>query len=124
MTIHQNRCIMKEVRLENIRLDYCTKAGKNVILSYVEKLSANEQLEIYDIREEIEANGFDAFEKINTRHIQSKLWEIKSKSNRIMYVIIDSENVKFIHIFKKEKNKTEKSDIDIAMRRAKKEGLI
>ena len=105
-------------------LDYCTKAGKNVILSYIDKLSPSEQLEIYDIREEIGNKGFDALAKLNTRHIRSKLWEIKTKSNRMMYVIADENTLAFVHIFKKEKNKTEKSDIDLAVRRAKKEGLM
>ena len=105
-------------------LDYCTKSGKNVILSYIDSLPAKEKLELYDIRDEIELNGIDALNKINIRHIKDKLWEIKTKSNRIIYIIIDQEKIAFLHAFKKEKNKTEKVDINIAVNRAKKEGII
>ena len=33
--------------------DYTTRGGKNVITNYIDKLSAKERLEIYDIRQEI-----------------------------------------------------------------------
>jgi hypothetical protein len=33
--------------------DYCTTGGKDVIVEYIDKLSKNERLEIYDIRDEI-----------------------------------------------------------------------
>lgn len=48
--------------------DYHSSGGKNVILNYVEKLTKQEQLEIYDTREEIRKSGMDAFEKLNTRN--------------------------------------------------------
>lgn len=44
--------------------DYTTRGGKNVITNYIDKLSAKERLEIYDIRQEIRKHGMDAFEKI------------------------------------------------------------
>jgi len=53
--------------------DYQTSGGKNVILSYISKLTNQEQLEIYDIRKEIRNNGVDAFEKLNTRQLQGLL---------------------------------------------------
>ena len=46
-------------------------------MNYVEKLTKQEQLEIYDTREGIRKSGFDAFEKLNTRQLRGKLWEIK-----------------------------------------------
>jgi len=104
--------------------DYHSAGGKNVILSYVEKLTKPEQLEIYDTREEIRKNGLDAFEKLNTRQLRGKLWEIKVSQNRIMYVIMDQNGVAFLHICKKQKGKAEKQDIEKALSRAKKEGLL
>ena len=83
-----------------------------------------EQLEIYDIREEIRKSGLDAFEKINTRQLRGKLWEIKVSQTRIMYVIIDVERVAFLHICKKQKGKAEKKEIETALKRAKSENLI
>lgn len=105
-------------------LDYCSKSGKNIILSYVNQLLPAERLEIYAIREEIRKNGLNALEKINTRHIRGKLWEIKSKSNRIFYVVVNNDNIAFVHICKKEKNKAETKDVDLALKRMRKERLI
>ena len=44
--------------------DYCTSGGKNVITSYIQSLPLKQQLEIYEIRNEIEKSGLDAFEKL------------------------------------------------------------
>lgn len=104
--------------------DYHSAGGKNTILSYVEKLPKIEQLEIYDVRDEIRRNGLDAFEKLNTRQLRGKLWEIKISQNRIMYVIINQDGVAFLHICKKQKGKAEKQDLEKALTRAKKEGLL
>lgn len=104
--------------------DYETYGGKNVIKEYIDHLTQKEQLEIYDIREEIRKSGLDAFEKINTRQLRGKLWEIKVSQTRIMYVIIDVERVAFLHICKKQKGKAEKKEIETALKRAKSENLI
>lgn len=104
--------------------DYHSSGGKNVILSYVEKLTKAEQLEIYDVRAEIRRNGLDAFEKLNTRQLRGKLWEIKVSQNRIMYVVMNQDSVAFLHICKKQKGKAEKQDLDKALARAKKERLL
>ena len=90
----------------------------------MEKLTKQEQLEIYDTREEIRNSGMDAFEKLNTRQLRGKLWEIEISQNRIMYVIINREAVAFLHICKKQKGKAEKQDLDKALSRAHKEGLL
>ena len=104
--------------------DYVTSGGKNLILDYINKLSPKEQLAIYDIRSEIRSNGLDAFEKLNTRQLRGKLWEIKIGQNRIMYVFVDYNAVAFLHICNKQKGKTEKQDIEKAYNRAKREHLI
>jgi phage-related protein len=41
-----------------------------------------------------------------------------------MYVIVDVENVYFIHACKKQKDKTEKFELDKAIKRAKSENLM
>ena len=104
--------------------DYMTSGGKNVITEYIDALPKTERLEIYSIRDEIEEAGFDAFEKLNTRQLSGKLWEIKASQNRIMYVIIDNDAVAFLHICKKQKGKAEKQELDTAIKRAKREGLM
>ena len=104
--------------------DYKTRGGKNVITNYIDKLSAKERLEIYDIRQEIRKHGMDAFEKIDTRQLRGKLWEIRVSQTRIMYVIVDTNGVAFLHICKKQKGKAEKQEIEKALERAKRENLI
>ena len=104
--------------------DYQTEGGKNLITEYIDKLPRMERLELYDIRNEIRETGFDAFEKLNTRQLHGKLWEIKSMQTRVMYVIIDKDSVAFLHICKKQKDRAEKQELDKAIRRAKAEGLL
>lgn len=105
-------------------LDYSTAGGKNLILDYIDSLSDQEKLALYDIRNEIRQNGIDALEKLNTRQLRGKLWEIKSFQNRVMYILIDKDCVAFLHICKKQKGKAEKHEIQTAIQRAKKEGLM
>ena len=104
--------------------DYKTASGKNLITGYIDSLSKSERLELYDIRSEIRKTGLDAFEKLNTRQLRGKLWEIKSSRTRIMYVIIDNDRVAFLHICKKQKGKAEKQELEKAIKRAKNEGLL
>lgn len=104
--------------------DYRTSGGKDVIKEYIDGLPSTDRLAIYDVRAEIRQNGLDAFEKLNTRQLRGKLWEIKVSQNRIMYVIISRNEVAFLHICKKQKGKAEKQEIETAIRRAKNEGLL
>ena len=104
--------------------DYTTSGGKNLIIDYIDNLPKAERLEIYDIRQEIRKSGLDAFEKLNTRQLRGKLWEIKASQNRLMYVIVDENKVVFLHICKKQKGKAEKKQLDTAIRRGKREGIL
>ena len=104
--------------------EWKTAGGKNVIEGYFNKLSAYEQAEYRKVREVIIEDGFVAFEKLNARQLKGKLWEIKISQNRIMYVIADGENVYFLHACKKQKGKTEKFELDKAIKRAKNAKLL
>lgn len=104
--------------------DYKTSGGKNLIMDYIESLSKPEKLELLDIRAEIRKSGLDAFEKLDTRQLRGKLWEIRASQTRVMYVIIDKDGVAFLHICKKQKGKAEKQELDKAIKRAKNEGLM
>jgi phage-related protein len=112
------RCYTVEI------FNYTTSGGKDVIAEYVDGLPVREQAIYYAIREKIYTDGLDALQGINTRQLKGKLWEIKFDDNRIMYVVADSDSVYFLHICKKQKGKTEKRDLDTAIRRAKAENLL
>lgn len=104
--------------------DYKTKGGKNLIMEYIDSLPDDQKLELYDIRSEIRRSGMDAFEKLATRQLVGKLWEIKASQNRVMYVIVNNDVVAFLHACKKQKGKAEKKELDKALKRAKREGLM
>jgi len=104
--------------------DYCTSGGKNVIKDYLHDLPSEERTQGYLIRHSIVLNGLKAFEVLNTRQLKGKLWEIKFSDNRIMYVIVDKDNVYFLHACKKQKGKAEKFELDTAIKRAKEQGFI
>ena len=105
-------------------VDYKTKGGKNLIMEYIDSLPEDQKLELYDIRSEIRQNGIDAFEKLTTRQLVGKMWEIKASQNRVMYVIASKDVVAFLHACKKQKGKAEKKELDKALKRAKREGLM
>ena len=104
-------------------MDYHTAGGKNLILEYIDDLPKKEMFEGHRIRDEIETHGLKAFDRLNTRHLRGKLWEIKFSANRIMYVIQDDDNIYFLHICKKQKGKAEKFELDKAIKRAERFGL-
>ena len=66
----------------------------------------------------------DAFSLLNTTQVQGKLWEIKFADNRIMYIVVDKDNVYFLHACKKQKGKAERFELDKALRRAKELDLL
>ena len=104
-------------------IDYTTTGGKNLIQEYFNGLTNKEQLEAYKIRQRIYHDGFVTLEALNTHQLKGKLWEIKFSANRIMYVVQDGESVYFLHACKKQKGKTEKFELDKAIKRATEFGL-
>jgi len=104
--------------------DYHTNAGKNLIKEYLSSLPVPERTYGYGIRHKIIKEGLNAFDGLDTRQLVDKLWEIKFFSNRIMYVIIDNDNVHFLHACKKQKGKAEKFELDTAIKRARMRNLL
>ena len=104
--------------------DYTTSGGKNLIMEYVEALSAPSKAEILAVRQLIREKGVDAFSLLVTRQLYKKLWEIKISQERVMYVIQNQESVFFLNICKKQKGKAEKQELEKAKTRAKAEGLL
>ena len=103
--------------------DYQTAGGKNVIKEYLHNLPEDERALGYSIRHRIVLNGLSAFAELNTRQLRGKLWEIKFNKNRIMYIIIDGDNVHFLHACKKQKGSAERFELKTAIERAKEKGF-
>ena len=105
-------------------LDYYTEGGKNLIKEYISSLPVPERTYGYGIRHKIIREGLKAFEGLDIRQLFGKLWEIKFFSNRIMYIIVDSDAVHFLHACKKQKGKAEKFELSKAIARAKERDLL
>ena len=103
--------------------DYTTVGGKNVIMKYILELPDELQSIVFQIREDITEFGLEAFVSLQTRQLIGKLREIRFRNQRIVYVIVDKDAVYFLHICKKQKNKTQKKDIDTAVKRAGEYGI-
>ena len=99
---------------------YKTSGGKDLILDYIMGLSKAEIVDGLSVLENFEK---DELEKLNIKPWQGKVWEAYFyKHNRIFYVIVDGQNVYMLHACKKQKNKTEKQDSAIILKRAKELG--
>jgi len=104
--------------------DYHSIGGKNLIKEYLSSLPVAECTYGYGIRHKIIKDGMEAFKGLDTRQLYIKLWEIKFFDNRIMYVIVNKDNVHFLHACKKQKGKAEKYELDNAIKRAKEQNLL
>ncbi|MBS5308410.1 MAG: type II toxin-antitoxin system RelE/ParE family toxin [Clostridioides difficile] len=102
---------------------YETDGGKDLILEYLNKLPKDERLTAKKILEKLEKDGLEALEVLNTRPLRKKLWEIKFKQNRLMYVLADANNIYILHACKKQKGKAEKFELDKAIKRATELGM-
>lgn len=99
---------------------YESKAGKNLILEYIDSLSLNEQIDGYSVLKCLEENCID---ELKIKRWQKKVYEIYFyKHNRIFYVSADGDNIYLLHACKKQKNKTEKRDKKLVEERAKELG--
>ena len=103
--------------------DYHTASGKNLIKEYLKALPKTEMYIGYRIRHKIGSQGLSALDELDTRQLRGKLWEVKFSQNRIAYVVVDRDNIHFLHAFKKQKGKTEKFELETAIQRATELGL-
>ena len=103
--------------------DYHTAAGKNLIKEYLQSLPKTEMYIGYRIRHMLGSRGINALAELDTRQLRGKLWEIRFSQNRIMYIIADNDNINFLHACKKQKEKAERFDLEIAIKRAKEAGF-
>ena len=99
---------------------YETLGGKDVIVNYIDKLSKEEIIDAYSV---IAAFKDDKLDNVVTRQWRGKIWEAYFyKSNRFFYVIVDGNDAFFLHACRKQKNKTERNDAEIVVKRAKELG--
>jgi len=56
---------------------YETNGGKDLIFKYIDALPKNEKAEALIILENLEVEGLEALNILDTRQLRGKLWEIK-----------------------------------------------
>jgi phage-related protein len=101
---------------------YQTAGGKDLILDYINGLAKDEKVDGYSVLQSLEENKFD---ELTIKTWQGKISEVYFyKHNRIFYVVSDGKNMYLLHACRKQKNKTEKNDSDIVIKRAKKLGEL
>ena len=94
--------------------------GKDLIIDFIDSLDKFEKAEGYLLLEHLEE-----IESIDdcifyTKKIQGKVWEIKFKNhNRIFYVLCNKNYIYLLHACKKQKNKTERHDKELAIKSAR-----
>jgi phage-related protein len=95
-----------------------TPSGRSLVLDYIQALSKPERARVFEALDQIERHGFDAI-RVQFRQIEGKLWEIKVSSQRILYVVIEREELVLLHAYKKQGQKLPIHERDVAMRRMK-----
>ncbi|MCL2571662.1 MAG: type II toxin-antitoxin system RelE/ParE family toxin [Defluviitaleaceae bacterium] len=99
---------------------YETAGGKNLILDYINSLSKAEVIDGLSVLEKFENDEIDT---LTIKPWQGKISEVYFyKHNRIFYIVVNGDDVYMLHACRKQKNKTEKRDSEIVIKRAKELG--
>lgn len=91
-----------------------------MIRDYIDALTEAEQIDALSVLECMEK---DEFNKIPFKRWQKRVYEVYfQKHNRLFYIVADSSNLYLLHACRKQKDKTEKKDKNIVIKRAKELG--
>ena len=101
---------------------YQSAGGKDLILDYIKSLSKDEIVDGLTVLERFEKDELD---KLLIKSWQGRISEVYFyRHNRIFYVVVDGQDVYMLHACRKQKNKTEKRDGEIVIKRAKELGQL
>ena len=99
---------------------YETASGKDLIRDYLNSVSKAEKTDGSVVLEKLEEEKYD---ELNIKPWRGKISEVYFyKHNRFFYIVADRDNMYVLHACRKQKNKTEKKDSDIIIKRAKELG--
>ena len=99
---------------------YETAGGKDLIMDYIHSLSKVEKIDGLSVLEKLSTGDFDT---LTVKPWQGRISEVYFyKHNRIFYVVVDGQDMYLLHACRKQKNKTEKQDSAIVIKRAKELG--
>lgn len=95
-----------------------TSSGRSPVLEFIQGLAKPERARLFESLDQVERYGLDAI-RVQFRQIEGKLWEIKVSAHRILYVVIEGEEMVLLHAYKKQGQKLPIKERDIAIRRMK-----
>ena len=91
-----------------------------MILDYINSLSKAEVIDGLSVLEKFKNDEIDT---LTIKPWQGKISEVYFyKHNRIFYIVVNGDDVYMLHACRKQKNKTEKRDSEIVIKRAKELG--
>jgi len=100
--------------------NYETSGGKDLIQEYLDKLPVSEATDGASVIQKIKQDKLD---ELKIDHWQGKIYEIYFyRHNRFFYVTMEDTDMYILHTCRKQKNKTEKKDSKIIIKRAKELG--
>lgn len=95
---------------------YYSSGGKDLILSYILSLDKAEKIDGLSVLQDLEKGNFD---RLLIKPWIGNIREVYFyKHNRIFFIIKKEEHIYLLHACKKQKNKTEKLDREIVLKRA------
>ena len=101
---------------------YESASGKDLIMDYIDGLTEDEKVDAFSALEDME-NG--KMEGLTMKRWEGKVWEVYfRKHNRIFYITVEGRDIYLLHACRKQKNKTEKKDKNIVIKRAKELGTF
>lgn len=99
---------------------YRKNSGKQPVITFLDKLPAEESARIVACLQNVEKLGFDS-PRVSFRQIRGSLWEIKIKTHRsgyrLFYVCLRGEHMVLLHAYKKQSQKAPKKEIELAEKR-------
>ena len=99
---------------------YQTQSGRSPVEDFIEALPKVDQARFIDVFEGIEEYGFGC-PRVQLKSLRGKLWEIKfnapSGGYRIAYVVVEADQMVWLHAFKKKTQKTPVADLELAEKR-------
>lgn len=85
-------------------------------------LTEEEKIDALSVLEDMQNDNMNS---LLMKRWEGKIWEVYfRKHNRIFYVTVDGTDVYLLHACRKQKNKTEKKDKNIVIKRAKELGKL
>ena len=95
-----------------------TSSGRSPVLEYIQGLAKPESARLFEALDQIERYGLEAV-RVQFRQIEGKLWEVKIGAHRVLYVMIEREEMVLLHAYKTQGQKLPIKERDIAIKRMK-----